>query len=102
MQESSQKLYDAMIEAVGGISSASRKQRAMLTRIRADYYHEWVGPLAMPVLQLVADLQNVKLGALAQRAKAGEFDATDAEAKAWSESPEGQATFREFLGPLAV
>lgn len=97
MQESSAKLYEAMIETIGGLSRATRKQRAMLIRVKTDYYHDFCSPLPMPALQLVADLHNVKLDALAQRAKAGAFDATQAEAKAWALSREGQETFRHLM-----
>jgi len=32
-------------------------------------------------------------------AVAGEFDSTAEESRAWAESPEGQTTFRELMGP---
>lgn len=97
MQMSSQILYAAMIEAIGADTKPTRAQQTMLERVKTDYYHDFVGPLEMPAVQLVADLQHVGLDALAERAKAGAFDATQAEAKAWVASPDGQEAFRHLM-----
>lgn len=97
MRESTEKLHRAVSEAIGA-GKATQKQRALLARIKADYYHEFRSPLDLPVIQLVADLQSVRLGQLAARVMAGEFDASKAESDEWAASPEGQATFGELFG----
>jgi hypothetical protein len=81
----------------------------MISRAEADYYHDFESPLEMPAHQLVHDLLTLArhpatpeagrlaLRALAERVIAGDFDASAEEARAWAESPEGQATFRDLL-----
>jgi hypothetical protein len=97
VQESTKKLYDAVLDALGG-SKPTAKQRALMGRISGDYYHDFVGVPAMPAAQLVADLRTAKLGQLVDRVKAGDFEATNAEADAWAASPEGQQAYRRLLG----
>lgn len=82
----------------------------MITKAVDGFYHDYLSPLAMPELQLVADLRSMArhpstkkdarplLKDLAQRVIDGEFDATKAESDEWAASPEGQATFRELMG----
>lgn len=71
---------------------------AMIERARAGYYDDYKSELAMPISQLVADARAAGLPIIAERASAGEFDASQAESQAWAMSPEGQAVFRELLG----
>jgi hypothetical protein len=82
--------------------------KAMLTRVIDGYYHDYLSPLAMPELQLMADLRELAsapatprnsrplLRQLAGRVIDGEFDATRAESDAWARSPEGQETLRQL------
>jgi hypothetical protein len=70
----------------------------MITQAHAGYYHDFRSPLALPISQLVHDLQAVGLTHLADRAKQGDFDATKQEADDWARSEDGQETFRDLLG----
>jgi hypothetical protein len=72
----------------------------MATQAAAGYYHDYLSPLPTPSMQLANDLEAVGTpAALALRTRHldGEFDASDEEADAWAESPDGQATFKELL-----
>ena len=80
----------------------------MLQRAINGYYHDYLSPLAMPEMQLVADLRELAalpstprdsrplLRAMAQWVIDGEFDASKEESDAWAASPEGQETFRQL------
>lgn len=68
----------------------------MIAKARKGYYDDYKSPLAMPIIQLVIDLQAVGQDALAERAKNGEFDSTKAEADEWAASKEGIETFQSF------
>jgi hypothetical protein len=70
----------------------------MVARARAGYYHDYLSPLALPEMQLHADLCNAGHHVFAQRVINGEFDASKAEAAAWAASPEGQEAFAELVG----
>ena len=82
--------------------------REMITRAVDGYYHDYLSPLAMPELQLVADLRalasepttgpvaRAALEICAHRVMDGEFDASREESDAWAASPEGQETFRQL------
>lgn len=82
--------------------------RDMIERAIAGHYHDYLSPLAMPEVQLVADLRSLAslpatprdsrpmLRALAKAVIAGEYDATKEESDAWAASPEGQETFRQL------
>lgn len=70
----------------------------MIEKARAGYYDDYKSELAMPITQLVIDARAAGLPIIAERASAGEFDASNAESDAWARSPEGQALFRELLG----
>lgn len=68
----------------------------MANKAATGYYHDFLSPLDLPVMQLAADL--VQAGtpaalALRQRAINGEFDATSEESDEWATSADGQATF---------
>ncbi len=67
----------------------------MAAKAAEGYYHDFLSPLAMPGLQLLADLQQVGTpAALALRARHidGEFDATLEESDDWVASADGQET----------
>ena len=70
----------------------------MIRKARAGYYHDFLSPLALPEMQLVADLKEAGHPALAQRVADGEFDSSTAESRAWGESDEGKSTFAELVG----
>lgn len=80
----------------------------MIKRAFDGYYHDYLSPLDLPEIQLVADLRSLAslpatprnsrplLRALADAVIAGEYDATKAESDEWARSPEGQETFRQL------
>lgn len=70
----------------------------MITNAKAGWYDDYKSELADPINQLVADARRVGLHGIAERAIDGEFDSTAEEARAWAKSPDGQATFNEFMG----
>ena len=102
------KLARALRES-RGVPEAILIERAVDSR----YYHDYLSPLAMPEVQLVADLRDLAsrpatprnsrplLREMAKRVIAGEFDATKAESDDWARSPEGQETFRQFADDAA-
>lgn len=65
------------------------------------HYDDYVGPLAMPQHQLLADVRAEGLAAtpLTAWTLAGCFDATKAESDAWANSAEGRATFDQLTRP---
>jgi len=72
----------------------------MATHAAAGYYHDYLSPLAMPCLQLAADLAKAGTpAALALRARHinGEFDATKEESDDWAASPDGQEVFSHLI-----
>lgn len=81
----------------------------MITRAEEGYYHDYLSPLAMPVLALMNDLtilartpstpRNSRplLRQLARRVGAGEFDASEAESDEWARSEDGQETMKLLL-----
>lgn len=71
----------------------------MIDRARADYYHDYKSPLAMPETQLLTDARAAGLERIAQGVIAGEWDATKAESDAWAASPDGRAAFDELVRP---
>lgn len=75
----------------------------MAKKAETGYYHDYLSPLAMPCLQLDADLAMAGTPeALALRARhhKGEFDASKAESEEWMASEDGKETFAELLGPI--
>jgi len=96
------------VKLARALSEVPGMPRDMIARAIAGYYHDYMSPLAMPELQLVADLRQLAaepttgpkaktaLAALAQAVIDGEFDATKEESDAWAASPEGQETFRQL------
>ena len=83
---------------------------AMIKRAAAGYYHDFMSPLAMPEVQLVADLRGLAsrpatprasrplLREMAKRVINGEFGATKAESDEWMKSAEGQEAMAALTG----
>jgi hypothetical protein len=84
---------------------------SMIQRAEAGYYHDYLSPLALPELALVAELRSLanhpsRAGLPSRRVLAriidqvinGVFDASKAESDAWARSAEGQAAMRDLLG----
>ena len=72
----------------------------MAVKAECGYYDDYLSPLAFPMMQLADELRQSGTPpalALRKRVLEGEFDATNAEAQAWAESPEGQKTFNEVF-----
>jgi hypothetical protein len=72
----------------------------MADRAVVGYYDDYLSPLDAPISALVAELAEVGTpAALLVRgyAMAGDFDATEDEAIAWAQTPEGQKTFAAFM-----
>lgn len=93
MDASTQKLIQALQAA------NDAKLQPIIEKARSNTYHEFKTELMFPIRQLVEDLNQVGYEQLAQRAMNGEFDATEKEAREWSRSAEGQATFAELVKP---
>ncbi|HXI58343.1 MAG TPA: hypothetical protein VNO55_19885 [Polyangia bacterium] len=71
----------------------------MADRAAEGYYHDYLSPLDLPALQLLADLEVAATpAALALRARhlRGEFDASEEEGAVWAASSEAQAVFSEL------
>jgi hypothetical protein len=78
----------------------------MAQRAASGYYHDYLSPLALPEIQLEADLAQMAMThpeksdaikRLRLRVIDGDFDATEEESEAWAASPEGQAAFRRLM-----
>ena len=67
----------------------------MERKARAFYYDDYKSDIATPCIQLVADLTAAGRLDLAERAKAGEWDAQPWESDEWASSPEGQETLAQ-------
>jgi hypothetical protein len=83
--------------------------RSMIRRAERGYYHDYLSPLTLPEVTLVAELRaaamrargldaRAALQALAADVIEGKHDASAEESDAWARSPEGQATFRQLRG----
>ncbi|MBP5971541.1 hypothetical protein HW132_02005 [Brasilonema sp. CT11] len=92
MDVSTQKLLQAL-EAKN-----DPKLAPIITRAKANYYHDYKSDLMAPIVTLVADLRGAGHEDLAQRAVDGEFDSTKEESDAWAKSSEEKAVFAELLG----
>jgi hypothetical protein len=71
----------------------------MAAKAATGYYHDFLSPLAMPEMQLAADLAAAGTPAalaLRERHLNGEFDASVEESDEWAASPEGQAAFAKL------
>lgn len=69
----------------------------MIDRARQGYYDDYKADSAVPIMMLVQDARTHGLKDIARRAADGEFDAQSWEADEWAKSPDGQATFQQFL-----
>jgi len=91
MRPSDAKLAAALHEA--GIED--------LAKLAEDgYYNEFFGPLDLPELALVHDLQKVgtkEALALRLRVINGDFDAGKEESEEWAKSADGQDAFRRLI-----
>lgn len=63
---------------------AANAPKAMITAARAGCYDDFRSESATPIMDLVRDPRQAGLTHLADRAIAGEFDATAEEAQAWA------------------
>lgn len=72
------------------------KLAGIIRRAKNNTYHDYKSQLAMPIAQLVMDLEKLGFTKLANRARNGEFDATKTEADEWAASPEGQASLAQI------
>jgi len=73
----------------------------MIERALAGYYDDFKSSVATPIIALVQDCRfyaktNPRLNLIAERAKSGDFDATDWESDEWAKSPEGQEMLKDF------
>lgn len=68
----------------------------MAERAREGFYDDYRSPVAFPQMTLVRDLRQARQRELADRAQAGEWDATPEEAMAWARSPEGQDALKDM------
>jgi hypothetical protein len=93
MDASTQKLIQALEAA------DDPKLQPIIEKARSNAYHEFKTELMFPIRQLVEDLNRAGHKQLAQQAMDGNFDATEEEAREWSRSAEGQATFAELVKP---
>lgn len=64
----------------------------LINDAKAQQFHDFLSPSALPMSNLVNRLTGANLLDLARMAMAGEFDANKEEADAWGASDEGQAT----------
>lgn len=83
----------------------------MADRARAGEFSDFSSRYAMPKMQLITELRNIKSGVywnnkqmrdrvteVVTAVMNGDFDDTREEAEAWAASPEGQAMIREVSG----
>ena len=79
----------------------------MSLKARSGYYHDFLSPLELPEIQLVAELgaasaaspdKVADIRALMTRVINGDFDASLEESDEWAASPEGQEAFRSLVG----
>lgn len=88
------KLADALTEA--GLPE-------MAAKAREGYYHDFLSPLPLPDLQLLADLRHarltgdqIKIDELIYRHTGGEFDANLEESEEWARSEDGKRAIRDL------
>lgn len=82
----------------------------MIERARTGFYHDYLSPLPMPEVQLVADLRDLAarpqtprnsrplLRELAAAVTEGEYDSSPEEGDEWMRSPEGQEALAALTG----
>ena len=74
----------------------------MATKAATGYYHDFLSPLALPEMQLDADLIEAgtpEAMALRRRHHNGDFDASNEESETWADSPDGQETMSKLMRP---
>lgn len=103
MPESTADRLAAALAAIPGVPAE------MIRLARTGYFDDYRSPLALPLTALLERLGELHqdaatprtsrplLAALAERVKSGDFDGTREEARAWAQSPEGQAAYAELL-----
>jgi len=69
---------------------------SMITLARAGHYDDFKSNLNYPIMQLVHDLEAAGHSELAKRAKEGEWDATEEEARAWVKA-EGEHWLQQLV-----
>lgn len=79
----------------------------MASAAERGFYHDFLSPLAMPEMQLDADLVeaiaagNEAAKDLRRRHHNGEFDASLKESDEWAESEDGREAFSLLAGDIA-
>lgn len=71
-------------ERLAAALEAANAPKAMVTAARAGCYDDFKSESPTPIMDLVRDLRQCGLTHLADRAIAGEFDATREESEAWA------------------
>lgn len=89
------KTRDKLSAAIREVATEQRHHR-MADKAAAGYYDDFSGQLATPIMQLVKDARQFGLHTIAERAMAGDFDATKEEADEWARSPEAQRIASEL------
>jgi hypothetical protein len=78
----------------------------MADKAADGYYHDFLSPLALPEMQLLADLdealtqhkgEHVLVHNIRNRHLAGEYDANKEESDAWAASEDGRRTFEAVI-----
>lgn len=78
----------------------------MSLQARGGYYHDFLSPLDLPEMALVAALgaaatarpdKALAIQMLMRRVTNGDFDASTEESEAWAQSQDGQDTFRRLI-----
>lgn len=93
MTEERKRTQEILAEALKESGAPSK----MVSMAMDGYYDEFRGPLALPLMQLVADCRKYNLTRFAKRVKEGEFDAQSWEVEEWGESEEGRMMRDAFL-----
>lgn len=88
--KTTEKLYRALEKADA--------PQVMLNRAKNGAYDDYLSESATPIFDLITDCKIFNLPLIAQRARDGDFDGTQAEADAWMASPDGQATIAKLYG----
>lgn len=71
----------------------------MIREAEADQFHDFRSDSATPVHDLVEMARTYNLTDIANRAIAGEFDATREDAEEWAKGAEGQKILSEIAAP---
>jgi hypothetical protein len=99
MKESTKTLYEAVAKAIGmedGVAPGPR-EKEFLDDIKAEHYNDFLsGIFPNPISILIVALKIFGLHELAERAMAGDFDGTSAEAREYLLSDEGRSTAKRL------